>query len=250
MATQRENLGSNAPISEALVDIQVGLPPEITVDDLARFGDERLKGLYPKRRPRSRWEGVLEVAEQQPRLKGQGAIDGWLFYSQDERQIVQFRLDGFTLNRLRPYSDWGTVKAEAKLRWEIFRESARPTRVKRLALRYINHLRFPAGRDLDIYLTIGPRVPPGLPQVLSNFFHRLEIPDHRAGALLLLSLATDPQGTGESRIILDIDVSSPTSLDPSDESIWTILDTLRDLKNDTFFSSLTDEALQLLRSST
>src|SRR5688572_30820653 len=101
----------NAPITEALLDIRVKLPAEVTLTRLASFHDN-VREQYPVKRERVRWEGSIQfepgiVPEMRP---PSGGPDGYLFTSADGKQIVQARLDGFTFNRLKPYDRWETFR--------------------------------------------------------------------------------------------------------------------------------------------
>ena len=49
-----------------------------------------------------------------PLQKAQFQVDGYVFTSADGKQVVQYRLDGFTFSRLRPYTRWEEVFAEAQ----------------------------------------------------------------------------------------------------------------------------------------
>jgi uncharacterized protein (TIGR04255 family) len=53
---------------------------------------------------------------------------------------------------------------------------ARPTKVTRIAVRYVNRIEIPAGVDFKEYILTGPEIAHGIPQTLDNFFMRLEIP--------------------------------------------------------------------------
>ncbi len=170
-----------------------------------------------------------------------------MFYSEDEKQVVQFRVDGYTFNRLGPYSEWEDVKTQARRYWSVFASGASPMTVTRLALRYINRLRLPGGSDLDEYLTAAPRVPHNLPQVLANFVQRIEVPKPEIDAVAVITQATERTDLAHSAIVLDIDVSRTLELSSADDSIWDVFDLLRDFKNDAFFSSLTPRCLDLIK---
>ena len=78
---------------------------------------------YPKLRPRRRFQGKFELKEGQP-LSSETVdlgVDGYLNWSSDEKQVTQFRLDGFSFNRLRPYTGWETCYPEVMRRWAFFK---------------------------------------------------------------------------------------------------------------------------------
>ena len=240
----------NPPITEGLIDIRVQLPGEVSLANLESL-HTRIQDTYPEKESRKKLEGTIELRDEKEPLKtGRVEVDGYIFRNSDGRQVVQFRLDGFTFNRLRPYSRWEDVFAEARRLWEIYRATVKPVLVTRLAVRYINSIEIPLKTiDYDDYLTAGPKVPEGLPQLLQHFFTRIEIPfpDREAVAVVMQTPSDkkDPVNTG---IILDIDVVyAATSLAPEDTSIYEILGALREIKNAVFLSSITEKTKELFR---
>ena len=132
----------NAPITEALLDIRVrakagfnsasftGLPPSLSTD-------------FPKRVEYNAIKVEMQIpADTPPEIQELG-LQGIFYKSDDEKYVAQFRIDGFTLNRLKPYTSWDDFSAHAQALWEVYVEQAQPELVTRLALRYINHLPLP-----------------------------------------------------------------------------------------------------------
>src|SRR5436190_21056320 len=83
---------------------------------------------------------------------------GLLFYSEDEKAVVQFRLDGFTFNKLQPYSSWEEIFPETWRLWALYQSAIGNVQITRLAVRYINRLALPSG-DFGRYLTALPQLP-------------------------------------------------------------------------------------------
>ncbi len=67
-----------------------------------------------------------------------------MYVSEDEVKLVQFRLDGFTFNRSKPYTSWEQVFPEAFGLWKEYVSLAAPEFVNRIAVRYINRLDLPS----------------------------------------------------------------------------------------------------------
>ena len=240
----------NPPIIEGLIDIRAQLPENVSSSDIENL-HVKIKDAYPGKRTRRVLQGTIEVKGEKESVKTEPPqVDGYLFSTLDGRQIVQYRLDGFTFSRLRPYSRWEEVFPEAKRLWEIYRTFVKPVLVTRLAVRYINSIEIPLKTiDYDDYLAAGPKVPQGLPQLLQRFFTRIEIPfpDREAVAIVMQTPSDkkDPVNTG---IILDIDVVyAATSLAPEDTRIYEILGALREIKNAVFLSSITEKTKELFR---
>ena len=117
--------------------------------------------------------------------------------------------------------------------------------VERLATRYINVIEVPiTGLLFDDYLTAPPRVPESLPQGIQHFLQRLVVPFTEEIAGIIIQTVDVPTQT-HLPIILDIDVQmrKPNLFSDSPE-IWTGFDTLREIKNNIFFSSVTERTLE------
>ena len=209
----------NAPITEALIDIRA--LAGVTLTELEKL-HSRIQDKYPEKRSRTMWEGAVRLeGEKQPITTTRHQVDGYFFTSSDGKQVAQFRLDGFSFSRLHPYSEWNKVYSEAKRLWDIYRANAKPALVNRLGTRYINSIVIPSKNfDYDDYFTAAPKIPQGLPQLLSHFFTRLVIPfpDQGATALVMQTPSVKPDPVN-STVILDIDVFAEVNLTSEDAKI-------------------------------
>ncbi len=239
----------NAPIIEALIDVRTQLAPSITLADLEALHDS-IKTQYPEKQKRMTWEGSFQLRpEKEPLATSRSQVVGYLFKGTDALQAVQFRLDGFSLSRLRPYTRWDDVYREAKRLWNIFRANAKPDRVNRLATRYINSIEIPSKQfDYGDYFTAAPKVPSQLPQSISHFITRLVIPfPDREAAAIVMQTPIDKPDPLKSAILLDIDVFKEVNLAPDDAKVDDIFAILREIKNRVFFSSITEPTKGLFR---
>ena len=237
-----------APITEALLDIRAVLAPSVDLSNLSSLHDG-IGDQYPQKRERTKWEGAFKLSSEGPEVVRQsGGPDGFLFSSQDGHQIVQVRLDGFTLNRLRPYDAWEPFRTEAKAQWERYREVTSPSVVTRIALRYINRIEIPLPmKDFREYVLTVPEVAPNLPQGLSEFFMRLVIPDPGIGCMGIIIETMEPPTERILPLILDIDVYREALLEPASAEMWELFEQLREFKNRIFFGSITDKAKELFK---
>jgi uncharacterized protein (TIGR04255 family) len=239
----------NAPITEALIDIRAQLPATVSMADLEKL-HAQIKAEYPDKKTRKRLEGRFELGNEKEPVKASSVReDGYLFTSSDGKQIAQYRLDGFTFNRLRPYSRWEEMYQEARRTWEIYRSAVQPVRVSHIGVRYINSIEIPSKHfDYDDYFTAVPRVPPQLPQILEHFFTRVLIPfeDHGATATVIQT-PSGKQDPVHTDILLDIEVVCGMSWAPEDERMWGAFGNLRNIKNDVFFSHITERTKELFR---
>jgi uncharacterized protein (TIGR04255 family) len=248
--TEPERL-SRAPIVEAALSINTVLPDSVNQETLASF-QERLGGRYPTKEVRMVWSGQVEMkpADTPQITTTSGGPSGYIFRSADNRQAVQALRQGFTFSRFKPYQDWDTFSREARDLWSRYATLAKPEKVTRIGLRYINRLDLPLPfNDFKEYLLTVPEIAPGLPQGLASFFFRVVIPVDKAEAFAIITetIVEGEESKGVVPVILDIDVFRTGAFPIVADKLWPAFDRLRELKNDLFFKTLTDKAKDLFK---
>jgi len=171
-------------------------------------------------------------------------LQGYFFKSKDDRLIAQFRIDGFTLNRLNPYTSWSELFPITQELWGMYVDIAKPERVTRLATRYINRITLPPNApDLDRYLTTPPVIPEEIPADLHGVLNRATLlhKNHDLSANVTQAINKD-KATNTWTILLDIDVYGDVSYRPNDPEIMALFAQLREFKNVIFFSMITPHA--------
>jgi uncharacterized protein (TIGR04255 family) len=246
MAKQRHL--PHAPITEALIDIQVTPREGLTFTELKSGIDAPDLGYYVKS-PISQGTFSFTVAPGgQPSTAAESAQVGLRLHSTDEKYVAQFRLAGFTLSRLPPYETWENLLEEAKRLWAIYVERFAPTRVVRIATRFINNLQLPLepGSSFQTYVNKLVDVPEEAPQAVEAFFQRFRLVDSTTSARVMLTLALDGMfAPGRAPVILDVDAFTGAHINPTDRELWNILECLRELKNRSFFGTITERAAEL-----
>ena len=238
----------NAPITEAIIDLRVRLPSEFQIEKFSSLR-ETLHDQYQdvEERRLSKVAFDMEAGKpvvQPPEDKG---IEAYLFKSADNTKVAQFRKDGFTFSRLKPYTSWEDILAEAKNLWKLYVATASPELVTRIAVRYINQLNIPLPiDDFARYLTVPPRVPVNVPQDVSSFFSRVVVHDLEQDiAANIIQVLQGSSMPNHVAIILDIDVYKQKESGFEESDIWLTFERLRDLKNRIFFDSVTEETVSL-----
>lgn len=243
----------NAPITEALLDIRVVLPNNTDINKLVEF-QNKIKKNYPNKQVKVEWKASFKFKDgNRPQMVNEhGQTNGYLFYSPDKKKLVQARLDGFTFNKLRPYSNWSDFSNEAKELWEHYKQIANPIKIIRLGLRYINRIEIPLPiNSLDDYLSTKPVVCPDMPMTLENFLMRVNFapsPENPNNAIVLETIDTKQNPQKVVPIILDIDVFRKIDIDPNkDQKMWEIFSQLREYKNSLFINSITNKTKKLFQ---
>jgi uncharacterized protein (TIGR04255 family) len=236
---------NHAPITEAIIDLRIA-PPLSFDETQIQPVVAQLRESYPIVERKQGAEAQFNFLKgQRPQAVARDlGYQGTFFKTEDERSIAQFRRDGFTFNRLKPYTSWEQIYPEAMRLWKIYAETMNPEYVTRIALRYINHIEIPVPSQIEDYLSAPPAIPQALPQLMSGFLTRVQIdkPDGRLAATI--TQASEPGAKeGSITVILDIDAFEMTQLGPRDAGVEQSISLLRDFKNDIFFESLTETAL-------
>jgi len=255
---------TKAPIVEAIIDLRVRLPSEF---DIARFKTlhSQFQTDYPKVEDQKVVEHKFEHApgKQTSHSVQDHGIQGYLFRSADDANVVQFRRNGFTFNRLKPYTSWEQVFPEATRFWKLYVETCRPIEISRIAVRYINRLMLPGPHlDYSDYLSAPPALPGSAtssltrlhpemstgPRFVSGFVSRVVINDPDAHITAAVVQALEPPS--EDRyipVILDIDVFQQNVSNLDAVAVLNRFGKLRDIKNRVFFGSITDKTFEMLK---
>ena len=239
---------NNAPIIEALVDFRVSLPKESTIEQLSGLAAE-VGDRYPIVETIHKFEASLtfEANAQKP-VDAQTVPPtpaGFAFRSDDRRNVAQFTLDGFTYNRLHPYTSWEELEPEVVRLWRLYERFAAPQSCSRIATRYINRIEIPLPTELSQILMAPPKLPRGLPESLTAFITRVIIQEETNNCSASVTQASQAHLNPErATVILDIEAYRQDDLGLLHRNVEDSLRVLHDMKNRVFFGSLTDEQLK------
>ena len=238
----------NAPITEAILDIQTRYDQTPSLDRFKLF-QAPIKSRYPLEQKRVTGSIEVKFVEGAPKVtQSPGLDDGYLFSSDDRKQIVQARVGGFTFSRIKPYTSWETFLPEATELWKRYLEVVPSGVVTRLALRYINRMEIPLDKEgkgnYSEYIKTRPVLAPELPEIYTGFFMRLVIPVPKSSATANITQILEPVTSLFVPLIFDIDVFREIECPLNSEDIWGYFDELHALKNEFFFRSITDKAME------
>lgn len=238
----------NAPIVEAILDIYVKLPSEVTINNLEVF-HEHVKESFPEKQQRISYTLNFNLSPEDAKSsQSSGRADGYLFRSITQNKIVQARMDGFTFNKLKPYESWKTFQSEARKLWNLYFKILKPLEITRIALRYINRIEIPLPiGDFKEYILTNPELAPKLPQELESFFMQLVIPKPDISAKAVIIQTMEKSINNILPLIFDINVFREVIFIGNKSEIWEEFEKLRIFKNDIFFNSLTKKAEELFK---
>jgi len=240
---------NNAPVTEAIIDFRVKLPSEFRVGaflELKNTIGER----FPKVEDRKLFSSLFgfKKGEPLPPSSKYHGVQGYFFRPEDDKKVAQFRIDGFTFSRLRPYTQWEEMFDEARELWGMYSGIAQPEAVTRLAVRYINHINIPLPiNDLSDFFTASPRIPDNIRGVISGFLSKVVVHDQEmdVSTNIVQALEKSTKPDKYITVVLDIDSYKMGYFNAENGEMWDILANLRNLKNQIFFNSITDQTVRL-----
>lgn len=163
----------------------------------------QIKETYPKRREQKGFAirldagaGALNVAHEEP------DIGKLLFFSDDEKSLVQITPGLLAVNRLAPYMGWQRFRSEVTKVLSEFYKVAEPSRITRIGVRYINRVPLPELGRLDRFFNIYPKLPTD--KRIKSFLSRNELDYPDGPGTLVVIMASDMQNA-QPTVILDLD---------------------------------------------
>lgn len=239
---------ANPPIVEAIVDIDCDLPPGVDFRVLQERAARPLGGSYPNVRP----QHDVEVRSIDPdTFSADRSVIGIMLLAADERQVVQFRREGYSFHRLAPYGTLDDYLPDIERTWRVFRELAQPVQIRTIGLRFINRILLPLVNDgvrLDDYLRLSPRLPDEGTLRFTGFLNQHSAVEITTGHDVNITLAAETAEGDRLPIIFDIATSDVRPREPEAwEDIREALESLRRLKNRVFERTLTERCLNLFQ---
>lgn len=239
----------NPPIIEAVIDIDCDLPPNADLAKLDAAVTSTLAEKYPKKNARFFQEHQLtQGKDASPSLKVREGVEAFQYFTEDRKQLVQIRRNGFSFNRLAPYEGLDTYFPEIERTWKLFTEIAQPKLVRQVGLRTINRIILPIEVNrapLDEYFVNPPRLPDVPNLTFAGFVHQYRIVESStANQANVVLTAQEPQA-GNLPVILDIHAFRSCSVEPLGWiEIAEVLNSLRSLKNNVFRKTVTEKCLK------
>ncbi len=231
---------------EALLDIRVVPREGLKFADLEPLGAFVAKE-YPHREEKRAATFTFSVKEAKAHANAEMSGDpiGTMHSDEANHNRVQFDLNGITQNVVAPYADFETLVAKARPNWEQYVQVTAPKAISRIAVRYINQIRLPLSEPVESNLLTFPVLPAKMPQQVSDFAFRITVHDSHRDAVAIITEASKGQIDAQGlQVIVDIDAFMENQLSIDDSNLWARFETLRDLKNEVFFSILSPQLLE------
>ena len=232
-----------APITEAIVNIQVKRDPEIEINKLREMADQ-LKDQYPGRLDARLLKGTLQLGAKATANTTEQHL-GFVLTDEPKQRVAQLRVDGFSYSMLAPYTNWPEFTAEARKVWETYRQPEMT--LTKIAVRYVNRIDIPLPiRDFRDFLRTYPELSSDMEPYLSGYFMQLQCPQPGLEAIAIVTQGMIPAPKPNVvSILLDIDLARSINLPSSEQDLWTLLERFRGCKNSIFEACITNRTRSL-----
>lgn len=237
----------NAPIVEAIIEVQFqDVKNRVTVDDLNFFIKE-LENKYPKNSPIISTEigFTLEnndIVNQDPKK----TIDGYRM--ENSNHIIQCMKNRLSLSRLPPYESFISLKEEFLENWTNFSSYFNKLEISRVGVRYINKFNTPLDALRDFIKFQDNMFNLGSGALLQSHMSRVMLLntqfDCRGIINFLTNVIQDEKKQSQLEVIFDVDVYKDQVKNLDAESLKSYLDQLGEYKNMLFFENIKKEKFE------
>ena len=235
------------PITEAIIEIRLE-------DSLSKSVVEKIHNRLKKSYESSEETSLVGIRfdlRKKAIEKIPDELEGYKLTSKDQADVVQINPNAMACSRLAPYNGWENFEPRARKNWDIWRKTAKHTKIKRIGIRYINRIDIPFKKgykiDVEDYLTIFPQYPE--PHLLTSFLkYTMQIvgPFSTEGFYLIINtnVVKSPL-IDHFSIVLDLDLSPQGDMPQRNDKVWEMINQMREYKNNAFEMCITDKAREL-----
>lgn len=237
---------SRPPIQEAVIDF-VFADSQMERDGLDGLASTFPNELWEQQRiTTTTLEAQVGGTEGISEPRTTSAFEGYAMRELTGSRIVQLREDRLTVSHLVRYGRWEDLVSDAAENFRRFVEVGKPTRVTRVAARFVNRIPVDSS-SFDDLLASPPKVLPELQEArVSDFVRRhvLKGLELDFSASLTVATVTPLPSENSNALLIDIDVWKQVEISPDFVKFDQYLSALRSIKNAIFFGSVTERALE------
>ena len=242
---------ANAPIVEAVLDLDCDLPPSLDFAALQDAVKDAYFDRYPTFRPLFFQEAKIESKSDAPaEMSVRRGIQAFQCFDKTEKQLVQVRAQGYSFNRLTPYTSMDDYLPEIERTWQLFVKLMSPVQLRVVRLRYINRILLPLTNgqvDLEQYVRMNLR-PADDKLMMTGFLNQYAAVEKDTGHEVNVVVTSQQPDNDRLPIIFDNCVACAAKVQPQDWT-WILakIQSLRDLKNRVFKNTLSETCLKLFQ---
>lgn len=171
---------------------------------------------------------------------------GHAYISKDNKEQLRLTNEDITFTSERDYEGWGKFMESVMKYLTILEPVLSKLNIKRTSIRYINQFQFEEFDDPSQYVKtlITTSENGSMPYPLLRYGFKLTL-DIKENIYSIVNQSVDKKNDNEFVYIFDIDVLNNTEYLYNDSQVADLLSELRDIKNNIFFSNLTDKVIEL-----
>lgn len=240
----------NPPAIEVVFDIQFAEEEGLSTDNFKVSGKAFNKRFSAK-------DGLnffeSQIDQKKNKVSNCHMPYGIVYKNEDNRELTQFRLNGFSYHNLKDYTGWSNFIDNAMHVLNIYNKCRTAHEYKRLGLRFINLIKIPKScNDLSKYFSINLNLSTNKNSIgnvtLFRYTYLSEI--QKFNCTSTVNFIQQPSSTIEEykSFILDIDVAI-TDFKPTinDATLRENFENMRKAKNEIFRSHLTTKAIEMFK---
>lgn len=242
----------NPPIVEAVLDIECDLQPGQQLTELEEKAREAFRDHYPKLHPQVIQEHKIEAKpDAPPQVSFRHGLLSLQCLSDDEKQIVQVRGQGYSFNRLAPYTSLDDYLPEIERTWKLYLDLVEPVQIRSIRLRYINRILLPMKQgqvQIDEFFSVAPHLPEEDKFTFTGFLNQHSAVEIETGNQINIVLTAQQPEENRLPVIFDNTVVAQKAVETGNwPEILATIKVLRDLKNRIFRQTLTQPCLDLFQ---
>jgi len=236
---------TKSPLREAVIDFKFNFLEEVDISKL-EAAHEQIKDAYPIKEVMDVNSLMFDIkVGNTPKFEHTQGRAGFRFLNETKDIVIQFRVDGFTFSKIKPYTSWEEVLELAKSAYTLYLQTVSVDKITRIATRYINFIEIEENEIVDIkkYFHIYPSIPESIDSPFENYLMRIALRNTEINAVALINqgLVFEPQLDGKVKrsLLMDIDCYKENQTISTDNP-WDSLIEIKTYTNEIFFSGITD----------
>lgn len=237
----------NPPIIEGVLDIQLSEEGGLLAEKFD-ISDKVFNKRFSKKERVAFFESQIEFKKEQ--VSNRHGVVGFVYKNENNQELTQFKLDGFSYHNLKAYPGWPVFFENAMYAWQKYKKCRKKHEIIRLGLRFINLITIPKScEQLSDYFAVDMHFPAnGKLGDVKQFQYRYvaDFPD--IGCDSTVNFVQQPISTSDDGkiFILDIDISMkelPENM--NNVTLEKCFGKMRQVKNRVFFNHLTDKTVEM-----
>lgn len=159
-----------SPIAEVICEFRFELGDSFDRKMVDLFFNE-VKEKFPKKKNGRAHQVNLEInPNEQKQNIDNSSYDFDLFFSDDEKTLIQLDKGRLSIHKLRPYDSWREFYATINLVFNSYIKIIKIKSIQRIGLRYVNNFEIPSpSLEIEQYFNLRPAIGESLPQNLVSF---------------------------------------------------------------------------------